>query len=241
MIRSLLTLLAATALSGAAMAADVPVPAPGGPINSPILSRATSMDWSGFHIGLQGGYGHSRIGDGLWLNNRYSAFEAVPGRLSVGGWTGGIRAGYDVQFGNGLVLGGLLEGNLADLDKEYRGDFFGFPHGVKTRISNYGLASARIGYAWNEVLFYGTVGGGLASTEVRAYDSLFNTYLKASPSQSGWSVGGGVDYAINPNLVLGVGYRYLDLGNKTVFGGTTADTRVGGQIQSVQGSISFKY
>lgn len=240
MIRSLLTLLAATAISGAAMAADVPVPAPAGPISTPILARASTMDWGGFHIGLQGGYAHSRIGDGLWLNNRYAVVEPIPGRLSVGGWTGGLRAGYDVQFGNGLVLGALVEGNLSDLEKEYRGNFFGV-HGVKSRISNFGLASARIGYAWNEVLFYGTAGGALASTEVRAYDSLFGTNLKASPSLSGWTLGGGVDYAINPNLVLGVGYRYVDLGNKTVFGGTTADTRVGGQMQTVQGSISFKY
>ena len=241
MIRRIALLLAATAISGAAMAADIVTPAPSAP-SFVGGGQASVMDWGGFHIGLQGGYAHSRQGDGLWINNRYSAFNAgFPRSLDVGGMTGGLRAGYDVQFGNGLVLGAMLEGNLADMEKGYSSSFFGFPYGVKTRISNFGIASLRFGYAWNQVLFYGTAGGGLASAEVRAYDSLFGTNLKSSSSLSGYSLGGGIDYAINPNLVVGVGYRYLDLDNKTVFRGTTADTRIGGQVQTVQGSISFKY
>lgn len=242
MIRRLLVLAAATtALSGAVHAADIATPS-SVPTFATGAARATTMDWGGFHFGVQGGYAHTKQGDGLWLNNRYNRFNAAfPRELDVGGMTGGLRAGYDVQFGNGLVLGAMLEGNLADLEKGYSSSFLGFPYGVKTRVSNFGIASLRVGYAWNQVLFYGTAGGGLASTEVRAFDNLFGTNLKASPSLSGWSLGAGVDYAINPNMIVGVGYRYLDLENKTVFRGTTADTRVGGQVQTVQGSVSFKY
>jgi outer membrane immunogenic protein len=67
-----------------------------------------------------------------------------------------------------------------------------------------------------------------------------------SETRVGWAAGGGINYAVTPNWILGVDYLHYDLGNTSVTGvdpvvGTTvsASQKVGGDI--VRGVINYKF
>ncbi len=71
-----------------------------------------------------------------------------------------------------------------------------------------GSARGRLGYAFDHILVYAT--GGLAFANIK------NTYVYVptdtsesfSAVRTGWTVGGGLDYAITDNWIASVEYRY---------------------------------
>src|SRR5438552_3159913 len=98
-------------------------------------------------------------------------------------------------------------------------------------IDWFGTLRARLGFAWDRVLIYGT--GGLSYGLVRLNDSaFFNGFAgdgissvafngmstpKNSVVKGGWTAGGGIDYAYTNNIILSVTYMHVDLGSDTVF------------------------
>jgi outer membrane immunogenic protein len=196
----LLTAAAVIALmSPAAFAADLPVEAP--PPIAPLTPAY--YDWSGFYIGVQGGWGwgESDIDDGLLLNES----------LDLEGFFIGGLAGAQWQW-NWAVLGAEIEGNWADID----GDAAIPPpagNEVTTDINAFGSLSGKLGVAWDRILLYGTGGLAVGNIEtgqtvpaVAAFDQ-DETYI-------GWTAGGGVDFAATNNLILGVKYRFYDFGEE---------------------------
>jgi outer membrane immunogenic protein len=82
--------------------------------------------------------------------------------------------------------------------------------------------TGRFGYAWDRLLTYAKAGG--AWTHDR-YDILFPdtaTFATSSETRSGWTVGGGFEYAITNNLSMFFEYDYYDFGTRTV--GLTSGT-----------------
>ena len=71
----------------------------------------------------------------------------------------------------------------------------------------FGTVRGRVGYAFNNVLFYGT--GGLAFGELRA-----ETFgLSESHTNAGWTLGAGAEMGFAPNWSAKIEYLYVDLAN----------------------------
>ncbi|MBC7580746.1 porin family protein [Tardiphaga sp.] len=112
------------------------------------------------------------------------------------GIAGGVTAGYNWQSGN-IVFGleGDMQGTAAD-------DRF-----ANYKFSNpwFGTARGRIGYAFNNVLIYGT--GGLAfgslQTELNG--------LQQSQTSIGYAVGVGAEVGIYQNWTAKIEYLYVGL------------------------------
>ncbi len=77
----------------------------------------------------------------------------------------------------------------------------------------------RLGIAWDRVLVYAT--GGVAfgdinsNIEVNGVDAAgvpFFGQRSRSNDRTGWTVGGGIEYALTPNWSVGAEYRYTDFG-----------------------------
>ncbi|WP_292612866.1 outer membrane beta-barrel protein, partial [Nitrobacter sp. 62-13] len=69
----------------------------------------------------------------------------------------------------------------------------------------FGTVRGRLGYAFNNVLVYGT--GGLAFGELRA-----ETFgLSESHTNAGWTLGVGAEFGIYQNWTAKVEYLYVDL------------------------------
>ncbi|MEW6767342.1 MAG: outer membrane protein [Pseudomonadota bacterium] len=150
----------------------------------PYAVQPQVYSWVGPYIGANLGYGWGDI-----TNN--------PTRPS--GLLGGLQAGYNWQ--NGAWVFGL-EG---DVQISGADDTF-----APWKFSNpwFGTARGRVGYAFNNVLVYGT--GGLAFGEVSGQ----NFFLTENHGTIGWTAGGGVEMALNRNWSAKAEYLYVDLSDK---------------------------
>jgi outer membrane immunogenic protein len=71
-------------------------------------------------------------------------------------------------------------------------------------------ARGRAGYAADRVLLYATAGGAFANVQTN-----FNG-TTTSHTQSGWTAGGGIEWAFADNWTAKVEYLYVNLGNTSV-------------------------
>ena len=115
------------------------------------------------------------------------------------GFVGGVQAGYNWQNGGPWVFG--LEGDIQATGAE---ETF-----APWKFSNpwFGTIRGRAGYAFNNILFFGT--GGLAFGELRA--TTFG--LTESHTNAGWTLGAGAEVGLAPNWSAKIEYLYVDLAN----------------------------
>ena len=116
------------------------------------------------------------------------------------GVAGGVQAGYNWQQQNSQWVFGV-EGDIQATGAE---ETF-----APWKFSNpwFGTLRGRAGYAFNNVLFYGT--GGLAFGELRA--TTFG--VSESHTNAGWTLGAGAEMGFAPNWSAKVEYLYVDLAN----------------------------
>lgn len=146
-------------------------------VNQPL----NAYSWAGPYLGGTIGYDWGSVS-----NN--------PTRPS--GFVGGVQAGYNFQ--NGPWVYGL-EGDIQVTGAD---DTF-----APWKFSNpwFGTVRGRIGYAFSNILFYGT--GGLAFGELRGETFGFSE----SHTTAGWAAGAGVEFGLAANWSAKVEYLYFDL------------------------------
>lgn len=174
-------IMAAMLAGGAAKAADIP----GGP--APYYSPRpvdSVFNWAGAYAGVNLGYEWGSV-----FNN-----GADPNGIA-----GGIQGGYNWQYGH-FVFGGE-----ADLSVSGSEDTF-----APYKFSNpwFGTLRGRIGYAFSNVLVYGT--GGFAFGDLTA--SIGG--LDETHTLTGWTAGAGMEVGFTPNWSARVEYLYLDLSDQ---------------------------
>lgn len=191
------------ALTGTAFAADPVASLPVDTVPAPALS------WTGAYLGVQAGH--------LWADGSFKteAHPEVDANGQLGGWLGGVYAGYDHQFSNNLVLG-------VDADFAWYGvdDFVQFKDptlnwpaesGIKYKLEWGGSARVRAGYAMDRFMPYVAGGVAFAQADVASYFGGKVTG-RAKPNLVGWTLGAGVDYAMTDNVIARAEFRYVDLG-----------------------------
>lgn len=181
------------AMAAPSFAADLPRPSYKAPIYS-----VPGYSWTGFYAGINGGYG---FGTSDWSGVGTSASTKPKGALA------GLTLGYNLQTGS-WVWG--LEG---DIDYSWvKGSSTGTGAcagaGCETKNTWFGTARGRIGYAgWDRWLPYITGGAAFGAIKMTPANGLSET-----DTRFGWTVGGGLEYAILTNWTTKVEYLYADLG-----------------------------
>jgi outer membrane immunogenic protein len=205
MKKLLLGMIGLVALSGSAMAADLPARTYKAP--PPVI--AAIYDWSGFYIGLNGGWGDSR---NCWGVVPVGAATIADGCASRSGGVFGGQLGYRWQSGQ-FVFGLEGQGDWADLHGS-RVSVVNplFTTGVK--VDAVGLITGQVGYAWNAALLY--LKGGAATTRNRFdINTVAGGVNVASASSTRWggTVGVGFEYGFAPNWSAGIEYDRLFMGD----------------------------
>jgi outer membrane immunogenic protein len=200
MKKVLLTTVGLAALGLApALAADLPARTyTKAPVAAPIYN------WTGFYVGAMGGYGKENASD-----------------FALSGGFGGGTAGYNWQTGN-VVFGVEADGSWADVSASATGATVVPGFGVVTATASsktdaMGTVRGRIGYAVNQVLFYGT--GGYAWIDNKITLSALGLTASDSKWHSGWTVGAGVEAFFAPQWSVKGEYLYRSLGGETYFSG----------------------
>jgi outer membrane immunogenic protein len=176
---------------------------------------------------------------------------------SSSSWLAGAQAGYNWQSGS-LVYG--IETDISgtglknSMNTTLQSLFVPPPTAFTTSsIDWYGTLRGRLGWATGPVMIYGT--GGLAYGRTSVNSTLNDNFVPASlNSQSssvkaGWVAGFGIEYLLRPNLLVNLGYQYVDLGTTSLVasgplpGGGSLNQSVNarGQFQVVSAGLSWLF
>jgi outer membrane immunogenic protein len=198
--------LAAVGCAGTAQGADFGY----APHASQTVMPPLNYSWFGPYLGGTLGYEWGSVG-----NN--------PTKPS--GITGGVEAGYNWQNGSPWVFGVEGDINLTGADDTFAPWKFSNPW--------FGTLRGRAGYAFNNILFYGT--GGLAFGELKG---LTFGGVSESHTTAGWTLGAGAEFGLAQNWSAKIEYLYVDLDNSNfVVTGAKNDYRFG----LVRAGINFHF
>jgi len=204
--------------ASASVAADLPVK---GPIYAPPPPVAI-YNWTGFYIGVNAGYGWGEIDDAITpLPQPGFGFPPFSVGSEPDGFIGGIQIGYNWQTGN-FVWGIETDFQGSTLD-ETTTLALGppAPAGTRQRVTTeldwFGTVRGRLGVTFMpELLAYVT--GGFAygdvtvSSRTRFAPGPAFTYVgSGSSTETGWTVGGGLEYSFLGNWSAKVEYLYVSL------------------------------
>jgi opacity protein-like surface antigen len=227
-----------------ASAADLPRPVP------PARSSATiPWTWSGFYVG-----GH--VGAALSITDIADPFGAplFGDNVRSPGFIGGGQIGYNYQ------VGPTVFGLEADISKDvsdgtntcFAVSGFTISSTCRVRPDLYATLTGRLGYAAGPALLYAK--GGAAWTN-GAVDVIFNVNARDRSASSssfdatGWTVGGGIEYALAPAWSAKLEYDYLNFGDRNVatpyvagnpFGLTAPVTSAAEQVHQVKLGLNYR-
>ena len=227
-------------------------------VSTPALAQSVAPDWSGPYVGIFGGYNQSNddgdenlgfdrnldgaYGDQVSTGTGADAFSpgfcggtstsTAPGtgcRDDNDGVEAGVRAGYDMQFGN-IVVGALAEYSVNNVQDSVTGfsttpAFYTFTRELESTAA----ARLKLGYAYGPALIYGTGGYAYGKFENKFRTSnQANSFTETSESDDGdgWQAGGGVEYALGRGLTVNGEYLYtsLDVESPVIRVGNTGTT-----------------
>ncbi len=168
-------------------------------------------------VNWSGLYAGANAGYGWSANTDY---------LDPTGAFGGAQIGYNFQRGH-IVFG--LE---ADFEGAGISDSNTY---AKSEMNWFGTVRGRLGYTFGSALLYAT--GGFA------YGNVENSFLSwsASETQTGWVVGGGVEYKLAANWSGKIEYQYLDLDASSASGAGPLGSGAGNDTQVHTVRVGLNY
>ncbi|HXI05471.1 MAG: outer membrane protein [Bradyrhizobium sp.] len=198
--------LLAAGCSMQAQAADFYNSRPPYTVNQPL----NAYSWAGPYLGGNVGYAWGSV-DNVW---------AKPG-----GFAGGVQGGFNWQERTSPWVFGIeadIQGSSAD-------DRF-----AAWKFSNpwFGTVRGRGGYAFNNLLVYGTL--GLALGELRA--TTFG--LTESHTNVGWTAGVGAEYGFAPNWSAKIEYLYVDLASSNF---VTTGASHGLSFGTIRAGVNYRF
>ncbi|QPF87956.1 carbohydrate porin [Bradyrhizobium genosp. L] len=191
--------LGAAAFGTPASAADLAV-------KSPV--RDAVYNWTGFYVGAHVGYGDGSLGPGTNPLPEQGVFFPP----TITGGIGGFQAGYNRQFANRFVLGVEADATFTgpvDLPRRVLAPY-------NSTIDYVGTARGRIGYAFGNWMPYVTGGFAWGHSTVRINDPTGTVVSEPGQYQTGWTVGGGAEFAVGGNWTAKLEYDYIDLSRRTM-------------------------
>ena len=168
------------------------------------------------------------------------------GRFPISGYLVGGTVGANYQIG-AYVFG--IEGD-ADWTDLHGGsgstcgaisDLVPPPTGCQTQSEWLATVRGRLGYTFNNVLIYGTGGAAVGNIQ----NGLIPPSTFDSKTETGWTIGAGVEIAFAPNWTVKAEYLFVDLPDTTC----TTVANCGGAVGStvsfnesiVRAGINFKF
>ena len=176
-------------------------------------------DWGGLYIGAGIGWQRSEID---WTySNPVPANCCAP---ITNDWDSAVASGFfGIQHQWGQVVIGVeasWSGLIQDRSAGTPGCIIGDPRSCETGINHVFTIGPRLGFAPNHQWMVYVTGGYAAGTVT----SKLITFDNASEYHEGWFIGGGFDWNVHGNWILGFEYRHIELGDALhcPFGGACA-------------------
>ncbi len=248
-------IMAVVSLGGAVFASDLRMP-----VKAAAPSPSPAWNWSGFYVGVNVGYGIAS--DPLTETSSNVAFPVLlanSANLGVNGVIGGGQIGYNWQTAPNWLVG--FEADFQGSGQRGSATFtnsaaVASTDTVQVDTDWFGTVRGRIGYIQDNVnLWYVT--GGLAYGRDELKLSQTNSIFPALPTagtftktNTGWTIGGGLESHLFGNWTGKIEYLYIDLGTISgtsqsfvapgvVASGITASARIHDNI--VRAGLNYKF
>jgi outer membrane immunogenic protein len=231
-----------------AAAPPVPYPVSSGPplvYKSPAASYA--FDWTGIYFGSDGGYG--------WATSKGTLTDAAGAPLTqfsygLKGPLAGLFVGGNYQvskFVAGLEAdwqwSNLIGNNQTLAPLGAAGVFPGGPFTISTTLKDYASLRGRLGVAFDRFLVFGTGGWAFGSPSTSYALVGGGPFAANGGKATGWTAGGGVDYALTDSVFGRIEYRYTSLGNPGFVSAVT-NSAAGPErlpISDLRAGIAYKF
>lgn len=217
--------LGTLAVASQANAADIYAP---GPVGYKDVAPIVPL-WTGFYMGANAGaaWGNLSTNQTDWFWGAAAPnFTAFGGdKLNGNGALGGAQFGYNWQSG-GFVLGAEVDLGGMGLNGDHHwvlpvaaGGVLGAVANAKTEGGFYGDVTGRAGWAFGNALLYAKGGFAWLDANREVSASWVNGGVVNSVAWShnatltGWTIGGGLEYAVAPNWTIKAEYMYFDFNN----------------------------
>lgn len=163
---------------------------------------AMADTFDGPYVGANAGWSRTEIGNGI-------DGIAIEEELTHEAASFGVYAGYNYRVADSFVIGAEGGFSLEAEDKLY-GELNGQAFEIDPRYS-FDVA-ARAGFiVGDKALIFAR--GGYANQRVRTSLADGTSTIRTSENLDGWSVGGGVEYAVTDHISARTEYRYTDFGS----------------------------
>jgi outer membrane immunogenic protein len=206
---------------------------------APVIETPAAFNWTGFYVGVHGGLAAGDFKYPFGLGNSGGSINGELEQDASGGF-GGAQIGYNWQFNPNWVIGAEADIAASSYEGKVSGTISSGGSSASAEAGSevdwFGTVRARLGYAHDNLLVYGT--GGLAYGKVKSSISgdINGSGFGESTSETstGWTVGGGVEYGITQNVSLKAEYLYVDLGSQTLL-----DVRDRGNSLKIESDTKF--
>jgi outer membrane immunogenic protein len=254
-MRHSLSVVALTTLfTTSALAADLPRKAPAYVPPAPI-----PFTWTGFYLGLHAGWGFGNS-DATVVPPIGSdeLFDPASIGNNANGFVGGLQVGYNWQFAPNWVIG--IEGDVSGARIRDTSTApvtlggspinTGIDHIFERDVRWLASIRGRLGYAADRWLLYVTGGGawaGIDFTAGPAFPGATLAPITGNDTISGWTAGGGVEYAVTNNWTARIEYLFYDLDDLTIVNvssfdpSVTATTMSKNQFHVVRLGVNYKF
>jgi outer membrane immunogenic protein len=229
------------AVSLPAQAADMAVgPRPVAPAPSTYIPAY--FTWTGFYVGIEAGYGW---GTAPWVMDPFFGKTSPSIAPSIKGFVTGGVTGINYQVGwaviglEGDFVGSWVKGSINDTTTTNL-----------LQSSVYWTASLtpRFGVAFDRLLVYAKGGGAFAFD--KAMETINNggaatgSSAGGSTTRGGWTVGGGIEYAMTEHWTTRVEYDYFGFSTKGyILSGPSANqsANVGIKLNEIKAGVGYKF
>jgi outer membrane immunogenic protein len=226
------------ALPAAVNAAEIYSAGPGGYKDV----AAPYTNWTGAYIGAEGGFGWGTTSSNVFTTFPAS-FEGHASEHNEGG-LGGFVLGYNWMATPSWLVGIEADATAGGVDANSTACVN--PSGVcaQTVSSIIALATirGRAGFVWDNVLIYGTGGVAFVESNVTRNNLTVGVSGQSDDGAVGWAAGGGIEYAIRPNLSFKVEYLLVEYSVSHDFTSSLNEhTSNETQIDIVRAGIAYHY
>ena len=225
--------------AGSALAADLGTPP------APVVPYQPVYDWTGFYVG-----GHASYG---WTHTDSQTTNLANGRItSSSGDTsfphGGVQFGYDYMTASHIVVGIVADFTSGRDRTTTFANQFATTQNESDVVVN-GTVRGRLGYAFDQLLLYGTAGWGwnvAHATRTQIAGTLNNATpgtaeTTSSGHDNGWTVGAGVDYAFARNWDVFAEYKYGASDNTVTFPLAELSTKNSTTTNSIELGVNWRF
>jgi len=201
-----------------------------------LVSTATEVaeySWTGAYLGVHAGYGFGR-NKNKYTHFRFSEFNEIDNFFGVG-FVGGLQAGYIWQSGP-IVFGIETDLQYSRTKIEHISSTFDMDWSGTSRL--------RLGFLVDDrLLVYGTGGAAFGKQKIKISEffDVSPNALHISKTMQGWTVGVGVEHAIDSNWSLKNEYVYTNFEEMTLVNSRWESDLASLSFHTIRAGLNYKF